>query len=367
MGLLEFLQWCEDMGAEPVLAVYAGYSLGGETVKVGSDLAPFVQEAVDEIEYVTGDATTTKWGARRAQDGHPAPFPLHYVEIGNEDNFEKGNTYDARFTQISDAIKAKYPKLKCISTVAARDPEIQQVRSRKPDVIDEHFYDTVEAFYQKGMAQYENYDRKGPEIFVGEWAAYETPFKPWDKRSAGEPPTPNLRAALGDAAFMTDMERNSDVVVMQCYAPLFVNVNPGGRQWRPNLIGYDALRSFGSPSYHAIKMFSTHVGDDILKVTQADSSLFASVTHASATGETYIKLVNPKPAAEPVTINLQGMPKVAATATVIAMSAPSTDATNTIDAPAVVRPQTTTITDVRSGFVFTVPGNGIVVLILKAE
>jgi len=367
MGLLEFLQWSEDMGAEPVLAVYAGYSLGGESVKAGPDLAPFVQDALEEIEYVTGDATTTKWGAQRAKDGHPAPFPLHYVEIGNEDNFDKGNTYDARFTQLFDAIKSKYPALKCISTVAARDPEIQQVRSRRPDVIDEHFYDTVEAFYQKATTQYENYDRKGPEIFVGEWAAYETPFKPWDKRSAGEPPTPNLRAALGDAAFMTDMERNSDVVVMQCYAPLFVNVNPGGRQWRPNLIGYDALNSFVSPSYHAIKIFSTHVGDQILKVTPADTPLFVSATRVSATGEIYLKLVNPKPSAEPITINLKGSPQVAATATVVAMSAASTEATNASGTPTAVGPQTTTITGVSSGFVFSVPGNGIVVLVLKPE
>jgi len=367
MGLLEFLQWTEDMGAEPVLAVYAGYSLGGETVKVGPDLAPFVQDAIDEIEYLTGDAATTTWGAQRAKDGHPAPFPLHYVEIGNEDNFDKGNTYDARFTQFFDAIKTKYPALKCISTIAAREPENQRVRSRQPDVIDEHFYDTVEAFYQKATSQYENYDRKGPEIFVGEWAAYETAFQPWDKRSAGEPPTPNLRAALGDAAFMTDMERNSDVVVMHCYAPLFVNVNPGGRQWRPNLIGYDALRSFVSPSYHAIQMFSTHIGDQILKVAQTETPLIVSATRATATGEIYLKIVNPKPAAEPVTINLQGMPKVAATGTAIVMAAPSTEATNTIDTPAVVRPQTSTISGVHSGFVFSVPGNGIVVLILKPE
>ncbi len=116
MGLLEFLQWCEDMGAEPVLAVYAGYSLGGEHVNPGPDLEPYVQDALDEIEYVTGPVTT-KWGAERAKDGHPEPFVLHYVEIGNEDFFDKSGSYDARFAQFFDAIKAKYPQLKCISTV----------------------------------------------------------------------------------------------------------------------------------------------------------------------------------------------------------------------------------------------------------
>jgi len=120
MGLLEFLEWCEDMKAEPVLAVFAGYALHGETIPGGPALQPFVQEALDEIEYVTGDVST-KWGAQRAKDGHPAPFKLRYVEIGNEDGFDKQKTYDGRYTQFHDAIKAKYPQLKLISTVNGKD------------------------------------------------------------------------------------------------------------------------------------------------------------------------------------------------------------------------------------------------------
>src|SRR3954462_3352028 len=108
--------------------------------------------------------------------------------------------------------------------------------------------------------QYETYDRRGPEIFVGEWGAYETPFEPWNARSRGEAPTPNMRAAIGDAAFMTQMEKNSDIVVMNCYAPLLVNVSPGARQWRPNLIGYDALRGDGSPRSFAVQPFRTNLG-----------------------------------------------------------------------------------------------------------
>jgi alpha-N-arabinofuranosidase len=366
MGLLEFLEWCEDMGAEPVLAVYAGYSLGGETVKAGADLEPFVNDAVDEIEYVTGDPAT-KWGAQRARDGHPSPFPLHYVEVGNEDNFDKANTYDARFTQFFDAIKARYPSLKCISTVALSAPEVQRVHSRQPDLIDEHYYSPVEEFIKMADSQYEKYDRKGPGIFVGEWAAYETPFPPWDKRSAGEPPTPNLKAAIGDAAFMTDLERNSDLVAMHCYAPLFVNVNPGGRQWRPDLVGYNALRSFGSPSYQAFRMFSTHVGDQILKVARKDTAVIVSATRASATGEIFLKLVNPQPSAEAVTIELPGISQVGPNATVVVLSAESPDATNSIDAPEVVAPKTTTIAGIRPGFHYSVPGNGIVVLVLATD
>jgi alpha-N-arabinofuranosidase len=363
MGLLEFLEWCEDMGAEPVLAVYAGYSLEGECVPAGPALAPFVQDAVDEIAYVTGDAATP-WGARRAADGHPAPFPLRFVEIGNEDNFDKGNTYDGRFTQFFDAIKARYPALKLISTVPQSAPAAQRVHSRPPDLIDDHYYSPVGEFLRMATTQYEKSDRSGPGVFVGEWAAYETAFPPWDKRSAGEPPTPNLKSAIGDAAFMTDLERNSDLVAMHCYAPLFVNVNPGGRQWRPDLIGYDALRSFGSPSYYAFRMFSTHVGDQILKITPRDTPLIASATRASASGAVFLKLVNPRPRAETVTIELAGISGIQPNATVIRLAADSAEATNSIGAPEAVAPQTTTFTGVRSRFSYAVPGNGIVVLVL---
>ena len=367
MGLLEFLQWAEDLSAEPLLAVYAGYSLNGERVAPGKALEPFVQEALDEIEYVIGDARTTKWGAQRAKDGHPAPFTLHYVEIGNEDSFDKENTYDARFTQLFDAIKARYPSLQCISSTGDHEPPEKRVHSRRPDLCDEHFYDNLQGFLKMGRSRYDDYDRHGPQVFVGEWATFDTEFPPWDKRSHDEPPTPPMKSALGDAAFMTAMERNSDLVLMQCYAPLFVNVNPGGRQWRPNLIGYDALRSFGSPSYYAFKMFSTQVGDQILKITNTDTSVLASATRVAATGAIFVKLVNPKPTSEAVTINLPGVSKLAPTAAAVVLSATSPAATNSIDEPTTVTPVTTTVSGVKPGFSYTVPANGIVVLTLRPE
>ncbi len=367
MGLLEFLLWCEDMKSEPLLAVYAGYSLTGERVAPGKDLEPFVQEALDEIEYVIGDAATTKWGAQRAKDGHPAPFALRYVEIGNEDGFDKENTYEARFTQLYDAIKAKYPALKCISSVGDHDAAEKRVHGRRPDLCDEHYYNNLEGFLNMARGHYKGYDRKGPEVFVGEWATFDTDFPPWDKRSHDQPPTPPMKSALGDAAFMTEMERNSDIVVMHCYAPLFVNVNPGARQWRPNLIGYDALRSFGSPSYYAFKMFSTQVGDQILKITGTDMSVLASATRDAATGAIYLKMVNVKPAPETLTINLPGVAKLAPTATAVVLAAASMDATNSIDAPTTVVPVTTTVSGVKSGFSYTVPAHGIVVLTLKPQ
>jgi len=245
MGLLEYLEWCEDLKMEPLLAVFAGYALQGEHIAAGPQLTPFVQDALDEIEYLTGDAATP-WGAQRAKDGHPAPFPLHYVEIGNEDWFDRSGSYDGRFGQFFDAIKAKYPALQLIATAA--------VKSRLPDMIDDHYYRSARDM-ERDVHHYDHTDRHGPKIFVGEWASTEGS------------PTPTLQAALGDAAWLTGLERNSDVVPIQCYAPLLVNVNPGARQWGTNLIGYDALNSFGSPSYYVQKMFGSNRGDVVLPVT----------------------------------------------------------------------------------------------------
>ena len=254
LGLLEFLYWCEDLHMQPVLAVFAGYALNGEHV-TGDKLQPFIEDALDEIEYVTGDAST-KWGAQRAADGHPAPFPLSYVEIGNEDNFDHSGSYEERFDRIYDAIKAKYPRLQLIATAP--------VKTRTPDLYDQHFYNTWDRM-TRDVHHYDDYSRLGPKIFVGEWASQDV-SNPWvDPQGKG--PTPSIKSALGDAAWMIGLERNSDVVVMQCYAPLFVNVNPGGRQWAINLIGYDALRSFGSPSYYAQVMFAGNRGDVVLPVS----------------------------------------------------------------------------------------------------
>jgi alpha-L-arabinofuranosidase len=334
-------------------------------VNPGPDLESYVQDALDEIEYVIGPATS-KWGSVRAKAGHPAPFKLTYVEVGNEDWFDKSGSYDQRFAQFNAAIKARYPQLKVISTVGYEQPESLRVHSVKPDVLDEHYYRTVDVFLKMARGQYEKYDRRGPEIFVGEWAAYETPFEPWNARSRGEPPTPNFRAAIGDAAFMTQMEKNSDIVVMNCYAPMFVNVNPGARQWRPNLIGYDGLRVYGSPSYYAIKMFSTNLGDEILKTTATDTDLLTSVTRDSKSGTIYAKLVNASDADAPVQFTLTGTRALAATATALTLSA-DPQATNAIDTPERVVPVTSTVTAVKSGFTYTVPKHGIVVLTMRTR
>ncbi len=364
LGLYEFLLWCEDMNAEPVLAVYAGYSLKGAHVEPGPDLEPYIQDALDEIEYVSGPSTST-WGSLRAKAGHPTPFKLTYVEIGNEDWFDKSGSYDKRFAQFDAAIKKRYPRLLTISTVGFEHPDNQRVHSVAPDVLDEHYYLPVDAFVKKARSQYESYDRKGPKIFVGEWGAYETPFEPWNPRSRGEAPTPNLRAAIGDAAWMTEMEKNADLIVMHCYAPLLVNVNPGARQWRPDLIGYDALRVYGSPSYHAIKLFATHVGDELLKATATDTNMLVSVTRDRGSRTVYVKFVNPDNAPASVQLNVTGA-TLRSTATAMTLAASPQD-TNAIDTPDRVIPKASQVTSVKSGFTYTVPANGIVVLMLELQ
>ncbi|MGN6616526.1 MAG: alpha-L-arabinofuranosidase C-terminal domain-containing protein, partial [Ilyomonas sp.] len=320
MGLLEFLEWTEDMGAEPVLAVYAGYSLGTDHVDAGALLKPYVDDALDEIEYVIGD-TTTYWGAKRATDGHPEPFKLKYVEIGNEDWFDRSNSYSGRFNQFRAAIEAKYPQLTCISTIPATQYPSMSVKGKEAAIVDEHYYRDSWDMWENA-SQYDKYNRNGPKIFVGEWATREGA------------PTTNLNAALGDAAWMTGMERNSDLVIMSCYAPLFVNVNkatataPKAWQWDSDLIGYDALNSYGSPSYYVQKIFSDYLGDKIVPATVAkipvqnrpltkkDSAdgikfktvptIFYSATMNDTTGTIYLKVVNTISKKQTIKINLDG-------------------------------------------------------------
>lgn len=377
MGLLEFLEWCEDLRMQPVLAVFAGLTLDRQNqhpIPAGPELQPFVQEALDEIEYVTGDTTTT-WGARRAKDGHPAPFALNYVEVGNEDFFDRtAGSYDARFAQFFDAIKAKYPHLQVIATT--------KVTTRTPDVLDDHYYRSAKQF-QADTHHYDAYNRNGPKIFVGEWATREGV------------PTPNLGAALGDAAWMTGMERNSDLIVMSCYAPLFVNVNPGAMQWRTDLIGYDSLACYGSPAYYAQEMFSRNHGDVVLAATatgvpteewqppaprarsaplpaattggapagpaeppppqplpakQQVPTVFHNVTRDTKTGAIFVKLVNTAGTPQPVRIELSGIAAIAPDGEVITLASASPADTNSITEPTKIVPVESTLSGLAPTF-----------------
>jgi alpha-N-arabinofuranosidase len=338
MGLLEFLEWCEDLKVEPVLAVYAGYSLKGEHV-TGDALKPFVQDALDEIEYVTGDANT-KWGAERIRNGHPAPFPLHYVEIGNEDFFDKAKTYEDRFDDFAKAIRGKYPALKLITTMP--------ITRGNPDVQDDHYYRSPEEMFSMAH-MYDKTDRKGPKIFVGEWAT----------RTGS--PTPDFGAALGDAAWMTGMERNSDIIIMSCYAPLFVNVNPGGMQWPSDLIGYDAARAYGSPSYYAQALFANHIGDHTVgtEATGLNSRFFWSATVSSSDKMLHLKLVNGSSETQQLSVEIPGA--TTGKATVYTLHAASRWATNTIEHPEAIKPVTSSMAW-KSSVAYTIPGNTIQVV-----
>ncbi|HVC47848.1 MAG TPA: alpha-L-arabinofuranosidase C-terminal domain-containing protein [Terracidiphilus sp.] len=346
MGLLEFLDWCQDLHMQPVLAVYAGYSLEQEHVDPGPALEPYVQDALDEIQYVTGD-TSTKWGAERAKDGHPAPFKLTYVEIGNEDFFDRSGSYEGRYQQFYKAIKAKYPTLQLISTAP--------LKNFKPDVLDEHFYVRATQNFQDAT-HYDKTDRNGPKIFVGEWATREGA------------PTPNMGGALGDAAWMTGLERNSDIVIMASYAPLFVNVDPGGMQWETDLIGYNALHSYGSPSYYAQVMFASYLGDHTLSasLSGAGPKFFFSVTRSAGKKQIYLKLVNADSTPQLVDIDLKGA-GVDPSAKLVSMSAKDTQATNSINDPDFLVPGDSTVPDAGGHLHHHMPPYSIQVLVFQEK
>lgn len=353
MGLLEFLEWAEDLHAEPLLGIYAGYSLKQQFVPPGPKLQPYVQDALDEIEYITGDPAT-KWGAQRAGDGHPEPFPLRYVEIGNEDEMDQSGTYSARFAQFYDAIKAKYPQLQLIATM--------HVQSKRPDLVDEHYYH-IAGDMEKLVHQFDRYDRHAPKIFVGEWATTEGS------------PTPHLHASLADAAWMTGLERNSDVVALACYAPLLVNVSPARSNAGTNLIGYDGLTNYGSPSYYIQKMFSNYLGDVVVKSSLEDAplspegndQLFYSVTKDSKSGRLYLKLVYNGVLPQDLRIDLSGAANVAPEGISVVLSSAEKLDTNSLTEPEKIVPVTTREKNFASSFTRTLPPHSVTVLQLYTK
>jgi alpha-N-arabinofuranosidase len=374
-GLPEFLGWCQDLNMEPVLAVFAGYTLKKDYVAAGPRLEPYVQEALEEIEYVMGDRST-RWGAQRARDGYPKPFKLRYVEVGNEDWFDRSGSYDGRFAQFYDAIKAKYPQLQVIATTP--------VKSRVADLIDEHYYESEESMEAKSF-MYDSRDRaEKTKIFVGEWAT-----------RVGSP-TPNMAGALGDAAWMCGMERNADIVLMHCYAPLFVNVSDLGAgrsmQWRTDLIGYDALNSYGSPAYYAQKMFSEHVGDEVLGVSASNlphytwqpparkvegkeqplppasevKSLFYSATRDTRHGRIILKIVNRADAAQEARLEIKGVKSVAGKGTAIVLKAAKREESNTLADPTHIEPAIEKVDGLGARFVRSFPACSITILEVSA-
>jgi alpha-N-arabinofuranosidase len=357
LGLLEFLLWCEDMKAEPILAVFAGYCVGGNgitssLVKPGPDLEPYVQEALDEVEYVTGDPKTTKWGAQRAKDGHPEPFKLRYVEIGNEDSFDRTGSYEQRFAQFQKAFKEKYPDLKLIAST--------RLQTITLDVQDDHFYKNARAM-AGNSSRYDNTRRDGMKIFIGEWASKE-----------GKLLTPTLRQALGDAAFMTGLERNSDVLIGACYAPLLANVNPitstwlsGGSTWTTDMIGFDALTCFGSPSYYAQKMFYTNRADTSLPVDMPEG-IYAAAGRVDANGDLILKVVNMGAEPRQLQIIFQGVNEVAKEAAGEVLTG-NPDDVNSVKEPMKVAPKPINITNAAQNFLYEFPAFSASVIRFKTK
>jgi alpha-N-arabinofuranosidase len=382
LGLLEFAEWCEDLNMEPVLGIFAGYCLGrGGVIPAGPKLEPYVQEALEEIEYLIGDAKTTRWGAQRAKDGHPKPFKMHYVEVGNEDWFDRSGSYDGRYAQFHDAIKAKYPHLKVMSSWGYEQPANGSVKSRTPDLVDEHFYRNMEEMMAQSF-RYDTFSRTNPtKIFSGEWAT-----------RVGSP-TPNMSGALGDGAWMSCMERNSDIVHLSCYAPLFVNVsqltgNGRSMQWSSDLIGYDALTSYGSPSYYAQKMFSTQFGEDILATDSSNiptrewvrrgrggaagqsqqlKEIYFCATRDPKSGLVYLKVVNISAAARRINVQISGTKSVNAKGEAVVLAAKSLEDTNSINEPEKVVPRTEKVEGLGTDFVREFPAYSVTVLKFKTK
>lgn len=259
LGFHEYLQLAEDLGAKPLYVVNVGIWHGGFTPV--EELDPWIQECLDALEYANGDAKTTKFGRMRAENGHPEPFNLDLIEIGNENanfyfdtNQDQSHHYFERYRKFYDAIKAKYPQVQCIGNVESWGTDTPSWRSQEPvDILDEHYYRNP-AWFADAYHKYDNYDRKGPKIYVGEYAVTSMFGK-----------VGNQNAALGEAVYMIGMENNGDIVTMASYAPLFVNDNASN--WPTDLIHFNASRAFGTPSYWVQNLFANHVGTRIVPQT----------------------------------------------------------------------------------------------------
>ena len=365
LGFFEFFQLCEDFGCEPLPVISCGLSCQFQNpdptkqgVHVPVDrLDSYIQDALDLVEFANGDAGTT-WGKVRAEMGHPEPFNLKFLGVGNEqwDYDEKHGGYGPVFTQrlkkFSDALRAKYPTLKLIGTTGPNsegwDFDLLQPRMKelKVDLYDEHYYRNEQWFLSHGL-RYDSYDRKGPRVFAGEYACHGK-GKKWN----------HFETSLYEAAHMTGIERNADIVHMATYAPLFAHVE--GWQWRPDAIWYDNLRSFKSVSYYVQQMFAMNKGTNVLNLTTADpkggkkpvpvagqegmDGLFASAVYDAQTGEVIIKAVNTSKEAQDIDVNLLGMKDGTTAQTLTLSHSGALDDENTLEQPDKICPVSGTAT-----------------------
>lgn len=331
LGFYEYFQLAEDIGAEPLPILNCGMACQyntGELVEL-DDLDPYIQDALDLIEFANGDVNST-WGKERVKMGHPQPFNLKFIGVGNEN---WGPQYVERLAVFQKSIKAKYPKIKIVaSSGTGMDGERfeyldEELRKLKVDIIDEHAYRSPSFFFDNA-ARYDSYDRKGPEIFVGEWAAHT-------KNTGGKDNVNNWLAALSESAFMTGLERNADVVTLASYAPLFAHLDAW--QWSPDLIWVDNLNAYGSPSYYVQKMVSTNKGTHVLNISEngkaiaGADSLFASAAWSADTKEVILKVTNANSKAVSHTVNLAGAKKLGANASLQRMQSDDLEVMNSIE------------------------------------
>lgn len=346
LGFYEYFLLSEDIGAEPLPVLNVGMACQYQNwnnpkahVPVDS-LQPYIQDCLDLIEFANGDVNTT-WGKKRAEMGHPAPFNLKFLAVGNE---QWDNLYYERLRPFVKAIKAKYPNIKLIGTSGPDsegemfDKGWKAMKELKADLVDEHFYRDEHWFLSHGL-RYEGYDRKGPKVFAGEYACHGK-GKKWN----------HFETSLYEAAFMTDLERNADVVDMATYAPLFAHVD--GWQWRPDMIWYDNTRMFKTVSYYVQQMYACNKGTNVLPLTmngkavagqEGQDGLFASAVVDKQKGEVIVKVANTSDKTQEVTLNLNGM-KGSRSASLTTLQCDNMDAENTLDNPNKIRPVETTAT-----------------------
>lgn len=346
LGFYEYFLLSEEIGAEPLPVLNVGLSCQYQNdrpedhVAVDS-LAPYIQDALDLVEFANGDTTTT-WGSLRAQMGHPAPFNLKMMGIGNE---QWGPEYVERLEPFLAAMRKAHPEIKIVGSTGPDSegdkfdylwPEMKRV---KADLVDEHFYRPEDWFLAQG-ARYDNYDRKGPKVFAGEYACHMR-HKNWN----------HFEPALLEAAFMTGLERNADVVHMATYAPLFAHVDAW--QWRPDMIWFDNLRSMPTASYYVQQLFATNKGTNVLPLTmdgkpltgaEGQNGLFASATLDKDANQIVVKVANTSKQDQTLNINITGLKKgkVLDGGKVLTLHA-DLEAENTLDNPDIVKPVESTV------------------------
>ncbi|GEN77242.1 alpha-L-arabinofuranosidase C-terminal domain-containing protein [Chryseobacterium hagamense] len=283
LGFMEYFQLAEDLGAAPLPILSCGMACQfntGELVRM-EDLDPYVQDALDLIEFANGDPAKTKWGKFRAELGHPQPFNLKFIGVGNE---QWGPDYLERYRIFEHAIHSRYPEINIVSGSGPySDGEYfdygwKELKKLDPQLIDEHYYKPPQWFLENA-ARYDRYDRSGPKVFAGEYAAHSGSGDDGRKRN-------NWEAALSEAAFMTGLERNADVVYMSSYAPLFAHTD--NWQWAPDLIWFNNLGSYATPSYYVQQLFSVNKGSPLTEKQR----LYASAVKDALKKEVIVKIVN---------------------------------------------------------------------------